>query len=87
MNDYNSIDTNINENLHNGYGISVIGLLNSHTLPPYNQSSKLNEINMSVENVYINCDFCYTNSCNVYVLKNRNIVDYTNKGDEFSTNI
>ena len=41
---------------------------------------------MSVENGYINCDFCYTNSCNVYVIKNHNIIDYTKKRDEFSTN-
>ena len=26
------------------------------------------------------------NSCNVYVIKNHNIIDYTKKRDEFSTN-
>ena len=35
MNDNDSIDTNINDNLHNVDIISGIGLLNSHTLPQY----------------------------------------------------
>ena len=51
-------DTDMNDNLQNGYMSSGIGLLNSHTLPQDNESSKLNKNNMSFENG----DYFYMNS-------------------------
>ena len=42
MDDNDRIDTDVNEILQNGNVSSVIGLLNRHTLPQYNESSKLN---------------------------------------------
>ena len=62
MNGNNRIDTNINETLHHGYFISGIGLLNSHNIPQYNKSGKLKDINMSVNNGGVNCDYFYVNS-------------------------
>ena len=41
MNDDDMIDTDMNDTLHNGYVSSAIGLINSHTLPQDNESSKL----------------------------------------------
>ena len=48
MNYNDSNDTDMNYNLHNGDVISGIGLINSHTIPKYNELSDLNEINMGV---------------------------------------
>ena len=73
----------MNETLHNGYESSVIGLLYSHTIPQYKQSMNLNEMNMSVENGDVNGDYCYINSSTGCVIKNHNIIHYTNKIDEF----
>ena len=56
MNYNGRIDTDINETLQNGDVISGIGLLNSHTLPQYEESNELNEINMSVDNGDVNGD-------------------------------
>ena len=44
-------------------------------------------MNMIVDNDDVNGDYCYTNSYAGYVIKNNNIIDYTSKRDEFSTNI
>ena len=58
MKDDNRVDTDMNDNLHNGDVSSIIGLLNSHTLPQANKSSKLNEINMSVGNGDVDVNYC-----------------------------
>ena len=50
MDDNDFIDTYINETLHHGDISSGISLLNIHTFPQSNETSKLNEMNMSVEN-------------------------------------
>ena len=52
----------MNANLQNGDGRSGIGLLKIHTLPPYNESSNLNETNMGIENGDVNGGHCYMNS-------------------------
>ena len=62
INDNDRIDSDMNKTLQNGDVSSGIGLLNSHNLPQDKKSSKLNKINMSVENGYINGDYCYMNS-------------------------
>ena len=65
---------------------SGIGLLNSHTLPQYNESSKLNEMNISVYNCDVNGAYCYMNSSTGYDINNHNSIDYTKKIDEIYTN-
>ena len=80
------IDTDINETLHEGDVSSGIGLLNSHTLPQANKSSKANEMNMSVYNGNDNVDYCYINISTVSGERNHNSIDYTDKRDEISTN-
>ena len=77
----------MNENLHNGYVISGIGLLNKHNPPQDSESSKLNEINISVDNGDVNYDCCYMNSSTGYVINNHNIIDYKNKRDIFYQHI
>ena len=57
MNDNYRIDTYMNETLQNGYVISEIGLLNSHTPPQTKKSSILNKINTSVENGDVNGEY------------------------------
>ena len=83
MNDNDRIDKDMNDNLQNGYVNSVIGLLNSHTLPQDNESINLNDMNMSVENG----NYCYMNSSIISESKNHNSIDYTNKRDEILTNM
>ena len=61
MNDNDRIDIDMNETLHNIYVSSVIGLPNSHTFPVHNKSSKLNYINMSVDNGDVNGAYFYMN--------------------------
>ena len=87
INDNDRIDTDMNGNLHNGYASSLFGLLNSHTSHQDNESSKLNDLNMSVDNGCVNGDYFYMNSSTVSDIKNHNSVDYTNKIDEISTNV
>ena len=87
MNYNGRIDTDINETLQNGDVISGIGLLNSHTLPQYEESNEMNEINMSVDNGDVNGDYFYMNSSTGSVIKNHNLIDYTKKRDKFSTDI
>ena len=86
VNGYFRVDTNMNNHLQNGYVISGIGLLNGHILPQNNESSKLNEKNISVDNGDINCEYCCINSYTVSVINNHNLVYYTSKRDQFSTN-
>ena len=86
MNDNDRIDTYMNETLQNENGSSGIGLLNIHTLPQDNVSSKLNEMNMSVDNGYVKGDYFYMNSSTGYFIKNHIFIDYANKRDEISTN-
>ena len=45
---------------------SVIGLINSHTLPKYNESSNFNDLNMGVENGDVNGGNYYMNSPTEY---------------------
>ena len=87
MNDNESIDTDINEILQNVYVSSQIGLLNIHTLPQANKSSKLNGMNMSVYNGDANGEFFHMNSFTGSVINNYNYNYYTEKRDEISTNI
>ena len=49
----------MNETLQNRDMISGVGLLNSHSIPQYNESSNLNEMNICVENIDVNGDYCY----------------------------
>ena len=77
----------MNSNLHNKDVSSVIGLLNIHTLPQDNESSNLNEMNMSVENCDVNGDYCYMNNYTGSESKNHNSIYYTNKRDVIFTNI
>ena len=65
---------------------SGIGLLNIQTLPQANESIKLNDTNMSVENDDVNGDYCYMISFFGSVINNHNSIDYTNKIYEISTN-
>ena len=55
------IDTDMNENLQNVDVSSGIGLLSTHTTSQDDESSKLNDMNMSVENGDVNGDYCYMN--------------------------
>ena len=71
----------MNENLYNGDEISGIVLLNIHLLPQANKSSKINEMNMSVDNGDVNGDYFYMNSSTGSVIKNHNSIDCTNKID------
>ena len=41
---------------------------------------------MSVDHSDVNGDYCYMNGSTRYVINNLNIINYTNKRDEFSTN-
>ena len=82
----NSNDSDINETLHNVDVSSVTGLLNSHTLPQPNESSKFNELDISVDNGGFNGDYCYMNSSNGSVIRNHNSFYYKNKRDEIYTN-
>ena len=86
MNNNDSNDTYMNETLQNGYVSSGIGLLNSHTLPQDNESSNLNDMNMSVDNGDANVDHCYINSYTGYESKNNSSIDYTKKIDKIYTN-
>ena len=73
------IDTDMNKTLQNGDVSSVIGLLNSHTLPQYNESSQLNDMNMSVDNGDVNGCYFYINSSTGSDINNNSSIDYTNK--------
>ena len=84
FNDWNYTD--INANLQSVDVSSVMCLLNIHTLPQYNESSPLNEININAINGDFNVGYCYRNSSTEYEWKNQNSIYYTNKGDESSTN-
>ena len=85
MNENDSIDTYTDETLQNGDVSSVIGLLNIHTLPQGNESSKLNEMNMSVDNGDVNGDYCYMNIYTRYFISNHNTIDYEKKRYEIYT--
>ena len=87
MNDNYRNDTYMNATLHNEDFSSGIGLLKSHTLLQYNYSSKLNDMNMSVDNGDINGYYFYMNISYGSKSKNHNSIDYTKKSDKISTNI
>ena len=85
--DYNyRIDTDMNGTLHNGAVSSGIVLLNFHTLPQDNESSKVNDMNISVDNGDFNGDYFCINSSTGYVINNHNPIDYTKKIDKITTN-
>ena len=86
MKDNYRIDSYTNDTLQNGDTSSGIGLLNSHTLHQADEQSKVNEINMSVDNGDVNGDNFYMNSSTGSVIRNHNSIDYTKKRDETSTN-
>ena len=86
MNDNERNDADMNYNLHNVYVSRGIGLLNRHTPPQDNESSNLNEMNMSVDNGDINGDYCYMNDSTISESKKQNYIDHTKKIDEISTN-
>ena len=86
MNDNERNDADMNYNLHNVYVSRGIGLLNRHTPPQDNESSNLNEMNMSVDNGDINGDYCYMNDSTISESKKQNYIDQTKKIDEISTN-
>ena len=83
MNDNDRIDIEMDDTLYNGDVSSGIGLLNRHTLPQDNKSSKLNEMNMSYENGDVNDNYCYINSYTGSVINNNNSIDYTKKKMKF----
>ena len=62
MNGHYRNDIDMNETLHNVDVTSVIFLLNSHTLPQDNDSSNLNEMNISGETLDVNGDYFYLNN-------------------------
>ena len=72
MNDNDRIDTDMNKNLHNVDVSNGVGLLNSHTPPQDNESIKLTEMNISVDNDDLNGDYCYINSSTGSVINNHN---------------
>ena len=76
----------MNTNLHNGDVSSGIGLLNSQNIPQDIESSKLDEMNMSFDNGGINGDYFYMNSSTGSESNHDNLIDYTKKIDEISTN-
>ena len=70
-NDNNRIDTDMDETLKNVDVSSVIGLINSHTPPQDNESSRLNEINIRVDNGDVNDDYFNMNGYTGYGIKTR----------------
>ena len=62
MKDNDRTDTYMKVTLQNGDMSSGIGLLNIHTIPQANKASKLNEMNMGVDNGDVIGDYCYMNS-------------------------
>ena len=86
MNDNDNIETDINETLYKGNVSSEIGLLYSHIFIQSNKSSKLNKMNMSIDNGDINGNYCYMNSSTWSVVNNQNPIDYTNNIDNITTN-
>ena len=81
------IDTDMNETLYDGDVSSGIGLLKSYTPPQSNKSGKRNDMNMTVDNYYVNGYYCYINSYTGSFINNHNSIDYTKKRDKTSTNI
>ena len=86
MEDNDIIDTDMNATLWNGDVISGIGLTNIPNPPQDKKSSKLNKMNMSVDNGDVNSDYCYMNGYTGSVINNHNYIYYTKKRDEISTN-
>ena len=76
----------MNETLKNGCVSTGIGLINSHTLPQDKESSKLNEINTSVDNSDVNFYYCFNNSSTGYIINNHNSIYCKNKRNKISTN-
>ena len=75
-------DMDMNGNLQNGGMSRGIGRINNHTLPQYNESSNLNEMNWGVENGDISGVHCYMNSYTLSEAKNHKSIYSTKKSDE-----
>ena len=86
MKDNDIIYTVINDTLKNVDVSSGIGLLNIHTIPHSSESSKVDDINMSVYNDDVNGDYFYINGSTEYVISYHNSVDYKKKRDEITAN-
>ena len=86
MNNNNRDAMEMHANLQNGEVSNGIGLLNSHSPPQYNESRNLNEMNMGVENGYVNGVPCYININTESKSKNHNCIDYTKKRNEIAPN-
>ena len=65
-------DIKMNADLQNVDVISVIGLIQSHTLLQFNESHNLNDMNWGVENGYISGGNCYMNIHTISKAKNLN---------------
>ena len=85
INDNDRNDTYISDTLYNGDVSSWNGLLNIQNISQDNESSNLNEINITVDNVDVNGYYCYINSTNGSESKNHSSVDYTYDIVETST--
>ena len=59
----------------------------AHSPPQYNKSSKLNEMDMGVQNCGVNGGLCYMNSSNGCESRNLNSICLTNKIYEIAPNI
>ena len=86
MNDYDRNDTDKNTTLDHLDVSSEISLLNIHALTQHNDSSNMNEMNISVENSDVNGDCYYMNFSTVSESNNHNTIDYKKKRDEIFTN-
>ena len=65
----------INANSHNGDVISGIGLINSHSIPQFNESRNLNEMNCGVKNGDVSGSNFYVNSKTVSEANNCNSIN------------
>ena len=79
-------NTDMNDTLHHLYVISVIDLINIYSLPQDKESSKINDMNTSVDNGHVNGDYCCMNNSTVSESNNQNPIDYKKKRDKISTN-
>ena len=74
MKDNDSIDTYMNETLHNLDVSSGSYLLNIHTLLQENESGKLNQMYIGVYNGDVIGYYCYMNISTGCVIKNQNSI-------------
>ena len=77
MKNIDDIDTH--DDLNNGDVSRGIGLLKSHTLPQFNESSYFNDMDWDVENLDVMGRNCFIDIRTLSKAKNKNSVDFTNK--------